>query len=93
MIAPAYKLRALPQLIANSAYLSAWNATIFGNASAYFSLPPVVYHLDGGNGILDNSREIKMRIKAFSYAYWLSNNDTRWLDRAFLELQASEFYP
>lgn len=50
------------------------------------ALPPVVYFLDGGNGILDPAREIKQRIKAFSYVYRLTN-DTKWLDRTYTELQ------
>jgi hypothetical protein len=71
--------------------MSAWNDTIFGNATQYYSLPPVVYHMDGDSGILDNSREIKMRIKAFAYAYRMSN-DTKWVDRAWSEIQVcSEF--
>lgn len=86
LIAPAYKWAALPQLIANDPYLSGWNASIFNNATQYFSLPPVVYHMDGASGILDNAREIKMRIKAFAYAYRMTN-DTKWVDRTLTELQ------
>ncbi|TBU63749.1 chondroitin AC/alginate lyase [Dichomitus squalens] len=86
ILAPSYKWEALPNLIKNDPYFKFWNDTIFGNATAYFSLPPVVYHLDGGSGILDNAREIKMRIKAFAYVYRMTN-DTKWLDRTFTELQ------
>jgi hypothetical protein len=86
LIAPAYKWAALPELIANDPYLSGWNASIFNNATQYFSLPPVVYHMDGASGILDNAREIKMRIKAFAYAYRMTN-DTKWVDRTLTELQ------
>ena len=46
----------------------------------------VGYVDDGGNGILDVARQIKERIKAFSYAYRMTN-DTKWVDRAFKELQ------
>ncbi|KAG6862450.1 hypothetical protein C0995_011890 [Termitomyces sp. Mi166 len=88
LIAPAYKWQALPSLIKGDPYLKGWNDTIFGNASEYYSLPPVRYNLDGGNGILDNSREIKMRIKAFAYVYHMTN-DTKWVDRTWVELQAS----
>jgi hypothetical protein len=42
--------------------------------------------LDGDSGILDNAREVKMRIKAFAYVYRMTN-DTKWVDRAWLELQ------
>jgi hypothetical protein len=86
LIAPAYKWAALPQLIASDPYLAGWNASIFNNATQYFSLPPVVYHMDGASGILDNAREIKMRIKAFAYVYRMTN-DTKWVDRAYTELQ------
>jgi hypothetical protein len=73
-------------LIQNDPYLKGWNDTIFGNVSAYDLLPPVVYHMDGASGILDNAREIKMRIKAFAYAYRMTNN-TKWVDRTWLEVQ------
>ncbi|KAF8973560.1 chondroitin AC/alginate lyase [Flammula alnicola] len=86
LIAPAYKWQALPNLIKNDPYLQAWNATIFGNATDYFSQVPVVYFMDGPSGILDNAREVKMRIKAFAYAYRMSN-DTKWVDRAWAEIQ------
>ncbi|KAF9479718.1 hypothetical protein BDN70DRAFT_878475 [Pholiota conissans] len=86
LIAPAYKWQALPNLIKNDPYMQSWNTTIFGNATAYFSLPPVVYHMDGASGILDNAREIKMRIKAFSYVFRMTN-DTKWVDRTWTELQ------
>jgi len=86
LIAPAYKWEALPQLIANDPYLTYWNETIFGNASAYYNLPPVVYFLDGDSGILDNARDVKRRMKAFGYVYRMTN-DTKWVNRAFVELQ------
>lgn len=90
LIAPAYKWQTLPALIPNDPYLKGWNDTIFGNASAYYGLPPVVYHLDGASGILDNAREVKMRLKAFSYVYRMTN-DTKWVDRAWVEIQASDY--
>ena len=80
--------QALPNLIQNDPYLKGWNDTIFGNATAYFSLDPVVYHMDGDSGILDNAREIKMRIKAFAYVYRMTN-DTKWVDRCWAEVQVS----
>ena len=86
LIAPAYKWEALPKLIPNDPYLQFWNDSIFGNATEYFDLDPVEYHLDGGSGILDNAREIKMRVKAFAYVYRMTN-DTKWVDRAYKELQ------
>ncbi|THV07865.1 heparinase II/III family protein [Dendrothele bispora CBS 962.96] len=85
LIAPAYKWAALPSMIPNDPYLKGWNDTIFGNATQYMSLPPVVYHMDGSSGILDNSREIKMRIKAFAYVYRMTN-DTKWVERCWQEV-------
>ncbi|KAH9944214.1 chondroitin AC/alginate lyase [Epithele typhae] len=78
--------QALPTLIQNDPYLKSWNDTIFGNATDYFGLAPVQYFLDGSSGILDNAREVKERVKAFSYAYRMTN-DSKWLDRTFTELQ------
>ncbi|THV07870.1 hypothetical protein K435DRAFT_825197 [Dendrothele bispora CBS 962.96] len=88
LIAPAYKWAALPSMIPNDPYLKGWNDTIFGNATQYMSLPPVVYHMDGSSGILDNSREIKMRIKAFAYVYRMTN-DTKWVERCWQEVSNS----
>ena len=88
LIAPTYKWQALPTLIQNDPYLKGWNDTIFGNATSYYSLVPVVYFLDGDSGILDNARDVKMRIKAFAYVYRMTN-DTKWVDRAWAELQVS----
>jgi hypothetical protein len=42
--------------------------------------------MDGSSGILDNSRDVKRRIKAFAYVYRMTN-DTTWVDRAWVELQ------
>ncbi|PBL01179.1 hypothetical protein ARMGADRAFT_1119290 [Armillaria gallica] len=86
LIAPAYKWQALPTLIANDPYLKSWNETIFGNATDYYSKDPVVYHMDGDSGILDNAREVKMRVKAFAYVYRMTN-DTKWVDRCWEEIQ------
>lgn len=73
-------------MIQKDPYLKGWNDTIFGNATAYYSLPPVVYFMDGDSGILDNAREFKQRIKAFAYVYRLTK-DTRWSERAWAEIQ------
>ncbi|TCD65659.1 hypothetical protein EIP91_002332 [Steccherinum ochraceum] len=86
LIAPAYKWQALPALIASDPYLKVWNDTIFGNATAYYNLPVEKYFMDGSSGILDNAREIKMRLKAFAYVYRMTN-DTKWVDRAWSEIQ------
>lgn len=88
LIAPSYKWDALPNLISKDPYLKYWNETIFSNASDYYNAQPVTYFMDGPSGILDNAREIKMRVKAFSYAYRMTK-DTKWVDRTFRELQVS----
>lgn len=88
LFAPASKWAALPALIAADPYLKHWNATIFLNATQYYSQNPVPYFMDGPSGILDNAREIKQRVKAFAYAYRMSN-DTKWVNRCWQELQVS----
>jgi Heparinase II/III-like protein len=47
--------------------------------------------MDGSSGILDNAREVKMRIKAFAYVYRMTN-DTKWVNRAWLEIQVSIYH-
>ncbi|PWN36949.1 uncharacterized protein FA14DRAFT_159220 [Meira miltonrushii] len=82
----------LPNKIANDAYLTVWNYTIFQNASAWYAMPPTKYVTDGGiagSGILDPAREVQLRVKTFAYAYHLSGNDTKWRDRAWDELYAA----
>jgi hypothetical protein len=86
LIAPSYKWQALPNLISNDPYLSFWNDSIFVNASQYMALPPVAYVMDSGNGILDPARQVKQRVKAFSYAFRMTN-DTTWVDRTWTELK------
>lgn len=86
LIAPAYKWNSLPALIKSDPYLKGWNDTIFANATNYYALEPVKYNKDGASGILDNAREIKMRIKAFAYVYRMTN-DTKWVDRTWAEVQ------
>jgi len=86
LIAPAYKWAALPALIQTDPYLRGWNDTIFGNATDYYNLPVKAYYIDGGSGVLDIAREVKERIKAFAYVYRMTN-DTKWVDRAWKELQ------
>ncbi|KAH8835892.1 chondroitin AC/alginate lyase [Flagelloscypha sp. PMI_526] len=86
LIAPAYMWAALPSRIAADPYLKGWNDTIFQNASDYANRPAVAYFMDGDSGILDNAREIKMRVKAFAY----------WADLAWRELAnaaSSDFGP
>ncbi|KZV93736.1 hypothetical protein EXIGLDRAFT_835549, partial [Exidia glandulosa HHB12029] len=86
LLAPAYKWAALPDLIQKDVYLKSFHNRILNNATQYLQLPPVKYVLDGGSGILDISREVKQRIKAYSYAYRMTK-DQKWLDGAWAELQ------
>ncbi|TFK32740.1 chondroitin AC/alginate lyase [Crucibulum laeve] len=86
LIAPAYKWAALPNLIKSDPYLKGWNETIFANATDYFAKSPVAYFWDHDSGMLDNAREVKMRLKAFAYVYRMTN-DTRWVDRAWQEIK------
>lgn len=89
LIAPAYKWQALPDLVSKDAYLSNWNDTIFGNATALLNEDPLIYLIDGGlggSGVLDIARQTKMRIKSLAYAYRMSNQ-TQFADRAWRELQ------
>ncbi|KIJ46453.1 hypothetical protein M422DRAFT_46181 [Sphaerobolus stellatus SS14] len=89
LIAPAYKWAALPALIQADPYLAEWNKTIFGNASTWAAADNVKYVADGGltgSGILDVSRQVKERMKAWGYA-WRLTNDTAWPNRAWSQLQ------
>ncbi|SNX84108.1 uncharacterized protein MEPE_02816 [Melanopsichium pennsylvanicum] len=78
----------LPNKIANDAYLTVWNSTIFNNATKWSAESYVEYVADGGftgSGILDVSRNVQQRVKAFAYAYKMSNN-TSFKDRLYGEL-------
>jgi hypothetical protein len=86
LIAPAAKWQALPDLIEKDPYLNAYHNQILKNATIYHGLPVVAYVVDGGSGILDVSRQVKERIKAYAYSYRMTN-DTQWLDAAWKELQ------
>ncbi|KZV99457.1 hypothetical protein EXIGLDRAFT_712139 [Exidia glandulosa HHB12029] len=86
LLAPAHKWAALPDLIQKDVYLKNFHDRILANASDYIQLPPVQYYLDGDSGILDISRQVKQRIKAYAYAYRMTN-DQKWLDGAWAELQ------
>ncbi|KAL1410604.1 hypothetical protein Q8F55_004621 [Vanrija albida] len=89
IIAPKYKWDALKNgLIAGDPYLSFWNATIVANATSYLGGETVRYAEDGGltgSGILDVSREIKLRIKNLGYAWQITGNHA-FVDQAWAEL-------
>lgn len=91
LIAPQYQWDCLPSKIHNDAYLTAWNATIFQNASAFADQKPVTYDVDGGldlSGILDVARIVQQRIKAWAYVYRLTG-DKKWSKRAMEELKTA----
>jgi len=89
LFAPQYRWDCLrTKLIANDAHLQSWNETIFGNATAFAAMDPVAYTPDGGlsgSGVLDNAREVQLRMKHWAYA-WRMTNDTKWSDRAWTEI-------
>lgn len=91
IMAAQYEWDCLPKKIAKDAYLTVWNATIFQNATKWYSMNSVNYSVDGtfsGSGILDPARQVQQRIKAWAYAYRLTK-DTKWVDRAWTELQVA----
>ncbi|CAO1633970.1 unnamed protein product [Sympodiomycopsis kandeliae] len=91
IMAPGYQWDCLPEKISKDAYLTVWNASIFQNATAFYSMPPTNYSVDGtfsGSGILDPARELQLRVKTWAYAYRISK-DTKWLDRTWTELRVA----
>ena len=61
------------------------------NATADFEAKSITYELDGGltgSGVLDIARILKVRVKNWGYA-WRMTKDTKWIDRAFTELNVS----
>ncbi|CEQ40577.1 SPOSA6832_02215, partial [Sporobolomyces salmonicolor] len=91
LIAPSYKWECLSKQIAGDSYMSYWNDTIFQNATIYYNDPPTNYSIDGClscSGVLDVARQVQLKIKHYAYAYKLSN-DTKWVDRTWLELQTA----
>lgn len=91
IIAPGYMWDCLPGRIKSDAYLQAMNASVFANASAWYSQPPVNYSIDGGyagSGILDVSRQVQQRVRAWSYVYRLTK-DKKWSKRVWRELRVA----
>ena len=91
LIAPKHMWDCLEDRIHNDAYLTAWNYTIMQNATNYVDEDPVKYDVDGGltlSGILDVSRIVQQRIKAWAYA-WRMTHDKKFSDRAYKEMQVA----
>lgn len=75
--------------IANDAYLTVWNYTIFQNATELLNATPTNYTIDGGftgSGILDPARQVQLRVKTLAYAYYLSGKQSVYAERAWTEL-------
>jgi len=91
LIAPQYQWDCLQSRIENDAYLTVWNYSIFQNATNWLNEKPVTYDIDGGltlSGILDVSRIVQQRLKAWAYA-WRLTKDTKYRDRAFKEMSVA----
>jgi hypothetical protein len=70
-----------------------WNDTIIANATFFKSQPLVPYNVDGSltlSGVLDVSRQVKARVKAYAYAYRVTG-DQGWVNRCWDELQVIFF--
>ncbi|KAG8899818.1 hypothetical protein FRC01_010361 [Tulasnella sp. 417] len=88
LIAPAYKWEQLAKFVASDPYMKQWNDTIMADAQKWQAEDPVPYDIDGGlnkSGVLDVSRKVKQRIKAWAYAYRVTGQKM-WADRAWTEL-------
>ncbi|KAI8455197.1 chondroitin AC/alginate lyase [Phakopsora pachyrhizi] len=91
LFAPSYKWSRLPSLISADPYMASWNSTIINNAAKFYQMSPTNYSTDGGysgSGVLDVAREVQLRLKHWAYAYRVTN-DTKWVDRAWRELQVA----
>ena len=91
LMADSARWDCLPQLVEQDAYMSAWNSSIMQNATEMAAMDPVQYITDGGlggSGVLDIARELKVRLKAWAYA-WRVTGDQQWVTRAWTELQVA----
>lgn len=91
LIAPGYMWDCLESRIKEDAYLTAWNYSIFQNATNWLDEKPVEYDIDGGltlSGILDVSRIVQQRLKAWAYA-WRLTRDKKYKERAFKEMSVA----
>jgi hypothetical protein len=81
----------LPELIARDPYLARWNVTIFDKAQALYEKPTVNITSElrlRGSGILDEAREVQLRIKYWAYVYRMTKQ-SRWKHRIWEEILAS----
>jgi hypothetical protein len=78
----------LPELIARDPYLARWNKTIFDKAQALHEKPTVNITSEmrlTGSGILDEAREVQLRIKHWAYVYRMTKQ-SRWKHRIWEEI-------
>lgn len=75
--------------ISNNNYLQKWNKTIIDRANELYGESVIAYPDDCDVSVgctLEVARYIQLRVKHWAYAYILTN-DTKWVDRAWEELQ------
>ncbi|TIB77966.1 hypothetical protein E3Q23_01019 [Wallemia mellicola] len=59
-------------------YMKSWNETIFQQADHFLNTPAPAWIPDGGltgSGVLDQAREVQQAVKAFAYAFRITNNE------------------
>jgi hypothetical protein len=81
----------LPERIARDPYLARWNETIFDKAEELHGKPTVEITPDmrlSGSGILDEAREVQLRIKYWAYVYRMTKG-SRWKHRIWEEILAA----
>ncbi|KIO31339.1 hypothetical protein M407DRAFT_220470 [Tulasnella calospora MUT 4182] len=85
LIAPAYRWSQLPTLVGSDSYMQAFDGTIMSNANQFAQSSPVSPSANetGAYGV---PGQVKMRIKAFAYAYRVTSSET-WLSLIWAEIQ------
>ena len=84
----------LPERIARDPYLGRWNETIFDKAQALHEKPMVNITSElrlRASGILDEAREVQLRIKYWAYMYRMTKH-SRWKHRIWEEILAATQY-
>jgi hypothetical protein len=78
-------------LIEHEPYLARWNQSIFNKAEALYKQPPVNITSkirSRGSGILNEAREVQLRIKHWAYVYRMTKH-ARWKIRIWEEVLAA----
>lgn len=81
----------LPELIARDPFLARWNESIFDKAQALYEKPTVNISSElrlRASGILDEAREVQLRIKNWAYVYRMTKH-SRWKHRIWEEILAA----